>query len=344
MRPCTRAYLHCNSYNGSPEANPCHFSSARSIAEDTEGSNSDIYKRRTAVQRFDAMMVETAMRSPNAHPKVSTLGVSVEAVKEQLLLLGHIIPDDVIKAFLDEGRLGRAPGSCMHHYLLVTMYASAAEVPREDLLMVNVAAIRYFGCQRRQAILGRDRIGHGHAGNEQPYAMASAHSNLEVNAASAGCAVPGTASDIQSFQDLAITALDRYASTSEQPEAETKGPAPRGEPSHQLQHAAGVEHIASSEGTKQLLGSGSEPWKHESPAAVTAIHASRDSNAAEDMASTANELWRSSYLAGLPVQDAGESAAALEGFDSLSVQFSSLQVRPLLHAQTKMNLLFLESE
>ena len=53
------------------------------------------------------------MRSPDAPPKVSTLGVSVDAVKEQLLLLGHIIPDDVIKAFLDEGRLGRAPGSCM---------------------------------------------------------------------------------------------------------------------------------------------------------------------------------------------------------------------------------------
>ena len=77
---------------------------------------------------------------------------------------------------------------------------------------------------------------------------------------------------------------------------------------------------------------------------MTAIHASQDSNAAEDVASTANELWRSSYLAGLPVQIADESAAALEGFDSLSVQFSSLQVRPLLHAQTKINLLFLESE
>jgi hypothetical protein len=141
-----------------------------------------------------------------------------------------------------------------------------------------------------------------------------------------------------------MTALDTYASTSEQPEAETKGLAPGKEPSHQLQHAVSVEHIASSDGAKQLLGSGSEPWKHESPAAVTAIRASQDSDAAEDVASTANELWRSSYLAGLPVQIADERAAALEGFNSLSVQFSSLQVRPLLHVQTKMNLLFPECE
>lgn len=67
------------------------------------------------------------MLAPESHPKVSTLGVSVEAVKEQLLLLGHTIPDDVIKAFLEEGLLGRAPGSCMHHHLLVPVYASAVE-------------------------------------------------------------------------------------------------------------------------------------------------------------------------------------------------------------------------
>lgn len=181
------------------------------------------------------------------------------------------------------------------------------------------------------------------AGNEQPYAEASAHSNSEVDAASATCAVPGTATDTQSFQDLAVSAFDTHVSTSKQSEAETKGPALGREPSHQLQHAAGVEHIASSDSAKQLLGSWSEPCKHESPAAVSAIHASRDSNAAEDatVASTANELWGSSYLAELPVQAADESAAALEAFDSLSVQFSSLQVRPLLHTQRlPMNLLF----
>ena len=43
----------------------------------------------------------------NVRPHVATLGVSVEAVKEQLLLLGHTIPDDVIKAFLDDGLSGR---------------------------------------------------------------------------------------------------------------------------------------------------------------------------------------------------------------------------------------------
>ena len=86
------------------------------------------------------------MRAPESHPKVSTLGVSVEAVKEQLLLLGHNIPDDVIKAFLDESLQGRAPGSCMHHHLLVPVYASAARVPRQNLLVVIVAATRLFGC------------------------------------------------------------------------------------------------------------------------------------------------------------------------------------------------------
>ena len=47
------------------------------------------------------------MGEPELQPHVPTLGVSVEAVKEQLLLLGHTIPDDVIKAFLDSGIPGR---------------------------------------------------------------------------------------------------------------------------------------------------------------------------------------------------------------------------------------------
>lgn len=54
------------------------------------------------------------MIAPELHPRVSTLGVSVEAVKEQLLLLGHSIPDDVIKAFLDDGLPGRLPRLSMH--------------------------------------------------------------------------------------------------------------------------------------------------------------------------------------------------------------------------------------
>ena len=47
------------------------------------------------------------MGEPELQPHVPTLRVSVEAVKEQLLLLGHTIPDDVIKAFLDSGIPGR---------------------------------------------------------------------------------------------------------------------------------------------------------------------------------------------------------------------------------------------
>ncbi len=75
------------------------------------------------MQHLDAVIVKAAMRAPGFHPKVCTLGVSVEAVKEQLLLLGHKIPDDVIKAFLDEGLPGRALGACMHYYLQVPVYA-----------------------------------------------------------------------------------------------------------------------------------------------------------------------------------------------------------------------------
>ena len=54
------------------------------------------------------------MREPDLQPHVPTLGVSVEAVKEQLLLLGHTIPDDVINAFLDSGLPGRPSAVSMH--------------------------------------------------------------------------------------------------------------------------------------------------------------------------------------------------------------------------------------
>ena len=54
------------------------------------------------------------MKDLNLHPRVSTLGVSVEAVREQLLLLGHTIPDDVIIAFLIDGLPGSLSAHLMH--------------------------------------------------------------------------------------------------------------------------------------------------------------------------------------------------------------------------------------
>lgn len=54
------------------------------------------------------------MEASNLQPHVPTLGVSVEAVREQLLLLGHTIPDHVIKAFLDNGLPGKKLESLMH--------------------------------------------------------------------------------------------------------------------------------------------------------------------------------------------------------------------------------------
>ncbi len=50
--------------------------------------------------------LKRAMKDLNLHPRVSTLGVSVTAVREQLLLLGHTIPDDVIIDFLNDGLPG----------------------------------------------------------------------------------------------------------------------------------------------------------------------------------------------------------------------------------------------
>lgn len=54
------------------------------------------------------------MSGPKLHPQVSTQGVSVEAVREQLLLLGHKIPDDVIRAFLDDGLPGKPKPLFLH--------------------------------------------------------------------------------------------------------------------------------------------------------------------------------------------------------------------------------------
>ena len=54
------------------------------------------------------------MSGPKLHPQVSTQGVTVEAVREQLLLLGHNIADDVIRAFLDDGLPGKPQPLLLH--------------------------------------------------------------------------------------------------------------------------------------------------------------------------------------------------------------------------------------
>ena len=67
------------------------------------------------------------MKPSHLQPHVPTLGVSVDAVKEQLLLLGHTIPDHVIKAFLDNGLPGKRFAMLMHVFLCpqLSLYAFA---------------------------------------------------------------------------------------------------------------------------------------------------------------------------------------------------------------------------
>ena len=58
--------------------------------------------------------MRSGMSAHKLHPHVSTQGVSVEAVREQLLLLGHNIHDDVIRAFLDDGLPGKPKPVFLH--------------------------------------------------------------------------------------------------------------------------------------------------------------------------------------------------------------------------------------
>jgi len=60
------------------------------------------------------------MKDSYLHPRVSTLGVSVTAVREQLLLLGHTIPDDVIINFLNDGLAGIVPAHLTHIHTIPT--------------------------------------------------------------------------------------------------------------------------------------------------------------------------------------------------------------------------------
>ena len=61
-----------------------------------------------------AKLHKGVMSGLKLHPQVSTQDVSVEAVREQLLLLGHSIPDDVIRAFLDDGLQGKPKPLLLH--------------------------------------------------------------------------------------------------------------------------------------------------------------------------------------------------------------------------------------
>ncbi len=69
------------------------------------------------------------MEASALQPHVPTLGVSVEAVKAQLLLLGHTIPDHVIKAFLDNGLPGKQFILLVHTFPLPQRSVRALAVP-----------------------------------------------------------------------------------------------------------------------------------------------------------------------------------------------------------------------
>ncbi len=64
--------------------------------------------------RIRAPLMRSEMSGLKLHPQVSTQGVSVEAVREQLLLLGHNIPDDTIRAFLTDGLPGKPKSLLLH--------------------------------------------------------------------------------------------------------------------------------------------------------------------------------------------------------------------------------------